>query len=80
MYFHNLLVAIDQFANTLLGGYPDETLSSHSHRSRKCSWFWSCMYHVINFIMHDPMHCNKAYLKEIDLPSQYSGSWDEKYK
>lgn len=80
MYFHNLLVATDQFANTLLGGYPDETLSSHSFRARHTSVFWNCMYHVINFIMRDPLHCNKAYLKEIDLPSQYSGSWDDKYK
>ena len=27
-YFWNLLISIDQLANTLLGGYPDETLSS----------------------------------------------------
>ena len=27
-YFINILISIDQFANTLLGGDPDETISS----------------------------------------------------
>lgn len=27
-YFWNVLVSIDQLANTLMGGYPDETISS----------------------------------------------------
>ena len=34
-YFHNLLVACDQFLNTLLGGWPDETLSSRCWRWHK---------------------------------------------
>lgn len=31
-YSHNLLVACDQFLNALLGGWPDETLSSRCWR------------------------------------------------
>lgn len=31
-YAKNLLVAIDQLGNTLLGGWPDETLSSRAWR------------------------------------------------
>lgn len=27
-YFWNVLVSLDQLGNTLLGGYPDETISS----------------------------------------------------
>ena len=27
-YFLNLLISIDQLFNTILGGYPDETISS----------------------------------------------------
>ncbi len=80
MYFHNLLVAFDQLANTILGGYPDETLSSHACRSHGRSVFWQFMYHAINFIMRDPLHCEKAYVKEIDLPPEYAQSWDDKYK
>lgn len=33
-YFHNVLVSVDQLANTLLAGYPDETLSARSWRCR----------------------------------------------
>lgn len=80
MYFHNLLVAFDQLVNTILGGYPDETLSSHAYRSRSRSLFWQFMYHVINFIMRDSLHCEQAYAKEIDLPPEYTQSWDDKYK
>ena len=31
-YLHNLLVAIDQLVNTVLGGWPDETMSSRAWR------------------------------------------------
>jgi hypothetical protein len=27
-YFSNVLVALDQFVNTIFGGHPDETISS----------------------------------------------------
>lgn len=29
-YLLNILVSLDQFANVLLGGYPDETISSRA--------------------------------------------------
>jgi hypothetical protein len=32
-YLHRSLVALDQFANVLLGGNPDETISSRSQRA-----------------------------------------------
>ncbi|MDC3412513.1 hypothetical protein [Terrihalobacillus insolitus] len=39
-YFWNLLISIDQLVNTILGGYPDETLSSrmgkHLKRNKDC--------------------------------------------
>ena len=31
-YLHNLLVACDQLVNALMGGWPDETLSSRCWR------------------------------------------------
>lgn len=80
MYWHNLLVATDQWVNTLLGGYPDETLSSHAYRSRQTAKFWGLMYNIINRLMGDPNHCYQAYHKEIDLPHEYEGSWDSKYR
>lgn len=30
--------------------------------------------------MRDPLHCEKAYVKEIDLPPEYKQSWDDKYR
>jgi hypothetical protein len=32
-YLHRTLVGVDQFANVLLGGDPDETISSRSQRA-----------------------------------------------
>jgi hypothetical protein len=32
-YIHRSLVGVDQFANVLLGGNPDETISSRSQRA-----------------------------------------------
>ena len=40
-YVKHLLVAVDQFANALLGGWPDETLSSRAwrrHAAGRGSW------------------------------------------
>ena len=78
-YFHNLAVSIDQLANTLLAGYPDETLSARSWRCRdKKRWF--ILMKVINFIAHNQHHCEQAFTKEIDLPENvYGKSWDKKY-
>lgn len=78
-YIHNFAVSIDQLANTLLAGYPDETLSSRSWRCRSQTR-WGIMVKVINFITHNPHHCELAYTKEIDLPKkEYQNSWDKKY-
>ena len=34
-YLWNILISLDQFANTLLGGDPDETISSRAGKARK---------------------------------------------
>lgn len=79
MYLHNLCVAFDQLANTLLAGYPDETLSSRAWRCRNKSKFWSVMVKVINTITLNSKHCELAFYKDIDLPKEYAKSWDKKY-
>ena len=33
-YWKAIFVALDQLANALLGGWPDETISSRAHRRR----------------------------------------------
>ena len=51
-YLKNILVSIDQLLNTILGGFPDETLSSRAYKLRilhrefwesnliNCLFFW----------------------------------------
>ena len=78
-YFHNLAVSLDQLANTILAGYPDETLSSRSWRQREKSPFWRFMVKFINCLTLNKNHCHDAFYKEIDLPEEYSNSWDKKY-
>jgi len=57
-YILNVLVAIDQLANAVAGGDPDETISSRCGkrvgRYRLCRWLcW-----VLDAI--DPRHCHKS--------------------
>jgi hypothetical protein len=57
-YFWNLLISIDQFGNALIGGNPDETISSHSGRRLTtcvlCRWLCWCL----NWFEKD--HCQKS--------------------
>lgn len=77
-YFHNLCVAFDQLANTLLAGYPDETLSSRSYRCRdKRRWF--IVMNIINALFFNRHHCFKAFQKDVDLPKEYKNSFDKRY-
>lgn len=51
LYVFNLLVSIDQLANTLLGGKPDETISSRAGKGALTgSVFWVTVAGVIDFI------------------------------
>ena len=78
-YLRNVLVSVDQLANTLLAGYPDETLSARSWRCRY-KRRWAIMVKVINFLARNPHHCELAFTKVIDLPEDvYGSSWDKKY-
>ena len=57
-YVVNLLITLDQAVNTILGGAPDETLSSRMGKVREsCSvCYWICRaLHLI-----DPSHCEDS--------------------
>ncbi len=62
-YVINLLISIDQFFNTLLGGFPDETISSRAGKWIRANsqakggvFYWLCRaLHMI-----DPNHCLDA--------------------
>lgn len=61
-YFWNILISIDQLANTILGGDPDETISSRSgKRQDEQLWAkWLCWF--LNKIQTD--HCKKSIEKD----------------
>ena len=59
-YFWNILIAIDQLANTLLAGDPDETISSRMGkqiREGKCK-----LCKIVCRLLHrvDPNHCENS--------------------
>jgi len=59
-YFWNILVSLDQFVNTLLGGDPDETISSRMGKAIKEGRCRGC--YIICRILHlfDSSHCMKS--------------------
>ena len=61
-----VLIAIDQLFNTLLGGYADETLSSRAYRlelERGRSWGRKF---VDTLLWFDKDHCKESYESEIE--------------
>ena len=65
-YAYKLLVACDQLLNALLGGWPDETLSSrcwrwHLHGVR--SWPCRCLDRLAA-LFGDREHCRQSYESE----------------
>lgn len=59
-YFWNLLIALDQFANTAIGGDPDETISSRFGRAIREGRCRGCR--LVCRVLHwlDPNHCDKS--------------------
>ena len=55
-YFINILISIDQFFNALLGGCPDETISSRIGKKDGKISVWMCR--ILNMFEKD--HCKKS--------------------
>ena len=71
-----LLIALDQVANCLAGGYADETLSSHAYRMLRDRKPWGFMCDVIDalFIWEEGSHCYNSYMSEkqrMQLPPEF---------
>lgn len=67
-YVWNLLISIDQLANALLGGYPDETLSSRMGKrviKKKCK-VCKMICRLLDLIDKD--HCYKSIEKDEGEP------------
>jgi hypothetical protein len=58
-YIWNILVSLDQLGNTLLGGNPDETISSRmAKRARKGDKLGIRVCKILNYF--DEGHCEKT--------------------
>lgn len=59
-YFWNFLIAIDQLLNTMLGGDPDETISSRAgkYAAVQRGWIPCVLCKLLDRI--DPNHCAKS--------------------
>ncbi len=74
-YFIDILIAFDQLINTLLGGYPDETISANCYRKKDDFWGWWLAYRFVNLLFFwQEDHCKIAYESEeynLHLPREY---------
>ena len=63
-YIKNVLIGVDQLVNAVIGGWPDESLSSRSWReyvSGKRLWPKRL---IDTLLWFDKNHCEEAYLSE----------------
>jgi hypothetical protein len=59
-YLLQIVVALDQLGNTVLGGWADETMSSRAYRDQSLGWRW--LRWVLDHIQES--HTAKAYRSE----------------
>lgn len=59
-YVWNLLISVDQLFNTLLGGYPDETLSSRMGKRVAKKNCVVCVVLCKLLALIDEEHCKKS--------------------
>ena len=72
MKIKQVLLALDQLANTLLGGMADETLSARAYRTRETNP-WR-MRVIDSLFFWEDNHCYESWLSEVErsqLPSAY---------
>lgn len=66
MMVKQILVAIDQLGNTLLGGWADETISARAWRMRLAKRRWALAVRCINAIFFwQNNHCRGAHAAEL---------------
>lgn len=68
-YFLNILIAIDQLGTTLVGGFPDETLSSYAYRMSLKNKPWGRIWRptidwLFSWQNYPEGHCKAAYDEE----------------
>ena len=59
-YFKNILVGLDQLLNAILGGDPDETISSRSGKMARDTGHPLAVALCLIFHIFDREHCKKS--------------------
>ena len=65
-YVKNVLIAFDQLLNALIGGWADETLSSHAYRMDVERNRKTVRKIIDTVLFFDEDHCYQSYLSEIE--------------
>lgn len=66
-YILNILIALDQLVNAMIGGYPDETLSASAWLGEQQGKIIPCIMRPVIDLLFWPIerdHCSKAYHAE----------------
>ena len=66
-YLKYILIALDQLLNTVLLGFPDETLSSRAYRTEQEGYRLGGIIRPIidTLLFFDPEHCRTSYETEM---------------
>ena len=70
LYLRNVLVGLDQFANSVLGGSPDECISTRLARLGRTSTIWNACRRGVDWLFGKG-HCaaSEEQDKQIDPPT-----------
>lgn len=73
-YILNFLIGIDQLANAILNGDPDETLSARAWRTEQDGKIFGRIFRPLIDILlfFDPNHCYTSYVAEVNRKQQPS--------
>lgn len=66
-WLRNVAIGVDQLANCILRGHPDESLSARTGRliHRSPYKYWAKLIDAIFFPFQGPNHCVNAHKKEL---------------
>lgn len=67
-YIKNILIGVDQLCNAIIGGKPDETMSSRCYRNAQKYWYARGGQIVLDFIFRPwgKNHCYESYMSEVN--------------
>lgn len=75
-YILNVLIALSQLGNTVLGGYPDESMSARAWRTQNVMRYLIDGFFLVVTLGNDKNHCQNAYESEKirrQFPEDYRG-------